>query len=201
MTFQFLVVVPDSQVFKVFFQDRVQQCRLSSRTLIFQLPVEVFNVFPRTGFSSFFLSGSLCCCVKHCVCAVLRVFSHFSPAQKKCEGRCALECESARALELIHAERSSNGAWHFGRAGEPGRAYRVVRRRARAGVVPLRGPSGQVLLAPAHHGPLPMGATVGAQAVKVPQIQFFDDKVAGSSSSWTRSRRAQRCATTVVDAR
>ena len=55
----------------------------------------------------------------------------------------------------------------------------MVRQRARAGVVPLRGPSGQVFLAPAHHGPLPMGATVGAQAVKVPQIQFFDDKVAG----------------------
>ena len=38
---------------------------------------------------------------------------------------------------------------------------------------------GRVLLAPAHHGPRTMGATVGAQAVKVPQIQFFDDKAAG----------------------
>ena len=34
-----------------------------------------------------------------------------------------------------------------------------------------------------HHGPLPMGATVGAPAVKVPQIQFYDGKVAGGSSS------------------
>ena len=39
--------------------------------------------------------------------------------------------------------------------------------------------SGSIVLAPAHHGPFPMGASVGAQAVKVPQIQFFDDKVAG----------------------
>ena len=35
-------------------------------------------------------------------------FSHFSLAPKKCEGRRAVECESARALELIRAERSSN---------------------------------------------------------------------------------------------
>ena len=32
------------------------------------------------------------------------------PAQKKCEGRCALECECARALQPIRAERSSNGS-------------------------------------------------------------------------------------------
>ena len=30
-------------------------------------------------------------------------------------------------------------------------------------------------LAPAHHGPLSVGATVGALTVEVPQIQFFDD--------------------------
>ena len=46
-------------------------------------------------------------------------------------------------------------------------------------MVPLDGQSGQVVLAPAHHGPLPMGATVGKQAEKVPQIQFFDVKVVG----------------------
>ena len=54
----------------------------------------------------------------------------------------------------------------------------MVRRRARAGVVPLRGLSEPIVLAPAPTGP-PMGASVGAQTVKVPQIQFFDDKVAG----------------------
>ena len=35
-------------------------------------------------------------------------FSHFSLAQEKCEGWPAAECESARALQLIRAERSSN---------------------------------------------------------------------------------------------
>ena len=35
---------------------------------------------------------------------------HFSPAQKKCEGHPAVECESARALQLIRAERPSNGS-------------------------------------------------------------------------------------------
>ena len=45
LTFEFLVVVGDSQIFKVFFRDRVQQRRLSCRTLIFQFPVEVFKVF------------------------------------------------------------------------------------------------------------------------------------------------------------
>ena len=41
-TFQFLLVEGDSQVFKVFFPDRVQQRRLSCRSLTF--PVEVFKV-------------------------------------------------------------------------------------------------------------------------------------------------------------
>ena len=39
--------------------------------------------------------------------------------------------------------------------------------------------TGWVDRSPADHGPLPMGASVGAQAVKVPRIQFFDDKVGG----------------------
>ena len=68
-------------------------------------------------------------------------------------------------------------------------------------MVPLCGQSGPSVLAHALDGPLPMGASVGAQAVKVPQTQFFDDMVAGSSSSWTRSSRARCCATTGVDAR
>ena len=37
--------------------------------------------------------------------------------------------------------------------------------------------AGPLFLAPAHHGPLPVGATVGTLAVEVPQIQFFDDEV------------------------
>ena len=46
LTFQFLVVVGDSQVFKVFTQNRVQQHRcLPSRSLTFRFPVEVFKVF------------------------------------------------------------------------------------------------------------------------------------------------------------
>ena len=44
-TFQFLMVEGDSQVFKVFFPDRVQQGRLSRRSLAILLPVEVFKVF------------------------------------------------------------------------------------------------------------------------------------------------------------
>ena len=41
-------------------------------------------------------------------------FSHFSPKEKSCKGRRALECGAGCALELIHAERSSNGSGHFG---------------------------------------------------------------------------------------
>ena len=37
-------------------------------------------------------------------------FSHFSPAQKKCEGHRAIERESATALQHIQAERSSSGS-------------------------------------------------------------------------------------------
>ena len=38
------------------------------------------------------------------------VFSHFSRGQKKREDRRALECGPGCALELIHAQRSSNGS-------------------------------------------------------------------------------------------
>ena len=36
----------------------------------------------------------------------LHGFSHFSPAQKKCEGRFAVDCGAGAALELIHASAS-----------------------------------------------------------------------------------------------
>ena len=39
-------------------------------------------------------------------------------------------------------------------------------------------------LAPAHHGSLPVGATVGVVAVEVPQIQFLDDEMVGYWRAW-----------------
>ena len=47
-------------------------------------------------------------------------FSHFSQTPKKCEGDTALECDSAPAPQIIHADRSSNGSGQFGRVWEPG---------------------------------------------------------------------------------
>ena len=37
-------------------------------------------------------------------------FSHFSPTQKKCQGLRALQCGAGCALDLVHAERSTNGS-------------------------------------------------------------------------------------------
>ena len=75
---------------------------------------------------------------------------------KNCEGHPALECESAPERQLIHAERSSHNdeereqAWcRF--EDSLGRSFWHMLTTDRS----------------------------GAQAVKVPQIQFFDDKVAG----------------------
>ena len=61
----------------------------------FQFPVEVFKISPRSGFSSFFRSSAQR--------AVSMCFFRNFPQRKKCGGFPGGECESARALELIHA--------------------------------------------------------------------------------------------------
>ena len=96
LTFQFLeMFLLEIEVFKVFTQNRVQQHRsLSSRTFTFQFPVEVFKVFAQDKVQ-----------LHHPHHLALQL------AQKKCEGHRAVECAAGRALELNHAERSSNGPW------------------------------------------------------------------------------------------
>ena len=103
LAFQFpaLVVswIMDLEVCRVFTQNRVHFSLLSSRTLTIQFPVEVF----KSEFNSVFFSST--------GRVVSRFFSDFSPAPKKREGRRAVECVAGCALQLIHAERSSNGSW------------------------------------------------------------------------------------------
>ena len=56
-------------------------------------------------------------------------------------------------------------------------------------MVPLRGQLWPRFLAPAHHGPLSLGATVGAFAVEVPQIQFLDNELVGRWWAWRLVRQ------------
>ena len=77
------------EVFKVLTQDKVRSV-LFSRSLPFLFPVKVLKVF------SLILVRQL----------LPQFFFFIFPVRKKCGGRRELECEGARALELIRAERS-----------------------------------------------------------------------------------------------
>ena len=96
LTFQFLVVEGDPQVFKVLFPDRVQQLLLSRS---FTFLVEVFKVYALDR-----VQRRL-----HLTLQLVRMMTRMSlvkgvlalsPGLKKCE---ALECESAPGRQLIHA--------------------------------------------------------------------------------------------------
>ena len=50
--------------------------------------------------------------------------------------------------------------------------------------MPFRGQLWPRFLAPAHHGPVEVRATVGALAVEAPQIQFLDDEMEGCWWAW-----------------
>ena len=65
----------------------------------------------------------------------------------------------------------------------------MVQRRARAGVVLFPGQLWPRFLAPAHHQPLSVGATVGALGVEVPQIQFLDAVLVGYWRAWRLVRQ------------
>ena len=94
------------EVFKVLSQYRIQQ-RLWSRSLIFQLAVEVFTGFrPGQGSTASSSSRSLSDADE----GFQGVFRTFPQPPKKCEGHLPVESESARQCHLIRAERSSNGS-------------------------------------------------------------------------------------------
>ena len=128
LTFQFLVVEGDSQVFKVFFPDRVQQRRsclrnavlsgLWSRSLTFL--VEVFKVFALCRVRQRHLLLSLQLDLMMTRMSLVKCFFALFPTLKKCEGHPALECESALGRQLIHAERTemASSSVSPGHAGE-----------------------------------------------------------------------------------
>ena len=88
MTFQFGVFVGfrAAEVFKVFTQNRIQQCRLLSRSLTFHFAVEVFKVFAQDRFQQLLNAPP-----EH----FQEVFRTF-PRSKKCGGHAASSCQSPR---------------------------------------------------------------------------------------------------------
>ena len=54
------------------------------------------------------------------------------PVRKKCGGHPPVECVSARALQLIRAERSSNGSWVRGCLRTRARGRRQLMRESRS---------------------------------------------------------------------
>ena len=107
LTFQFLVVVGVSQIFKVSSQNRVQQLVVVDVFKVFF----IFVVFLHQRHPHFFALQSMRSTLRM---SRLTGFFALFPGLKKCEDRRALECEAGCAHELIHAERSSNGSRRCG---------------------------------------------------------------------------------------